>query len=497
MGELGKNAVTTFKFLRSEMAGLTDDLNKSREVEGTFEAVLTSAAELIDVLLGYFVGAGQVILTVFKNIPAYAELAWNGILSGVEYVIDSIIAGFATLGRIIANFGANVSSGFGSIASAADALMSRNFSAAKKHAADAADFLKKAATGGFSEFTTIFAEELEKASSIDSMAGAKFAAEGAGESLADAFERGFQMSDFISGGVEDLFDRAKAGGGAGGGPGDPNEVTFSPTPVQSQLLKDMIGDVGSVNSKMLQLKELWTAINTKQPGTEGFTATLEQVNRKMTELKIKSMSVNTDVISGFQRGFMKLGLEIADFASLAESTIVNAFKGMEDAMVSFVTTGKVNFKSLIDGMLADLTRLLARQALMSLLTSMAGGPSGGMMSNIAGAFGVASSVGSGTGNAIPAGVSRLGNVTNAGRALGGPVSPGLDYMVGERRAEVFTPAQPGHITPKVDAAQPAAAGAVTIINVDSEEAALAAMASAEGTRIIMNVKRTSGKGGIN
>jgi phage-related minor tail protein len=254
----------------------------------------------------------------------------------------------------------------------------------------------------------------------------------------------------------------------------------------------MIGDVGKVLNQMVQLKELWNAINTQMPGTEGMTATLDDVNRKMTELKLKSMEVNRDVMSGFQRGFLKLGLEISDFASLAEKSIVNAFKSMEDAMVSFVTTGKVNFKSLVDGMLSDLTRLLARQAIMGLLGSMAGGGNvgaGGVMTSIAGAFGVKAELG----GAVPSDVSRLGNVTN-GRALGGPVSPGMDYMVGERRAEMFTPAQPGHITPQVQAAQPAQEAAITIINVSSEDEALAAMAGAEGTRIIRNTMRKSGGG---
>lgn len=493
MTELGENAKVTYGIMRDGMTGLFEGVDIQRETTITFETILTDVAAFIDAFLGFFVGAGEVIKTIFKNIPGYAELAWNGILTGVEFVIDAIMAGFATLGQIISNFGANVSSGFNSIAAAADSLMSRNFSQARKHAADAAESLKKAATGGFTDFTTIFSEKLVEATSEDSLAGAKFSAEQAGESLGDAFGRGFEMSDFISEGVEDLFARTKAGTGDTGGPGEAGEGIFSPTPVQLQLLKDMIGDVGKVNNQMLQLQELWTAINTQQPGTEGMEATLDQVNRKMTELKIKSMEVNTDVLSGFQRGFMKLGLEISDFASMAERTIVNAFKGMEDALVSFVTTGKVNFKSLVDGMLADLTRLLARQALMGLLSSMAGG--GGMGGQIAGAFGVlGGSAGSAGGGGVPTS-SFGGGAGPAGRALGGPVSPGSPFLVGERGPEIFQPAQPGRIIPDPTAQEPAQEGAVTIINVSSEDEALSAMGSAEGKRIIRNEIRTYNSSG--
>lgn len=51
------------------------------------------------------------------------------------------------------------------------------------------------------------------------------------------------------------------------------------------------------------------------------------------------------------------------FADQAEQAVVNAFKGMEDAMVKFVLTGKLNFKDLANSIIADLTRMLVRAAI--------------------------------------------------------------------------------------------------------------------------------------
>jgi len=51
------------------------------------------------------------------------------------------------------------------------------------------------------------------------------------------------------------------------------------------------------------------------------------------------------------------------FAEQAENAVVNAFKGMEDAMVKFVMTGKLNFKDLANSIIADLTRMLVRAAI--------------------------------------------------------------------------------------------------------------------------------------
>ena len=52
------------------------------------------------------------------------------------------------------------------------------------------------------------------------------------------------------------------------------------------------------------------------------------------------------------------------FADQAEQAVVGAFKGMEDALVKFVTTGKLNFSDLARSIIADLTRMLVRAAIV-------------------------------------------------------------------------------------------------------------------------------------
>ncbi len=51
-------------------------------------------------------------------------------------------------------------------------------------------------------------------------------------------------------------------------------------------------------------------------------------------------------------------------AEQAEQAFVNAFKGMEDALVKFVMTGKLNFKDLANSIITDLTRMLVRYAVV-------------------------------------------------------------------------------------------------------------------------------------
>ena len=471
---LGERAKSAYQFLREGAVSLISGLKIQKEFEVTLQSVTTDAATFIDKFLGLFVGAGQVIKRIFEIVPNDAKTAWNSILSGAEVIVDYILAMFKTIGDVFRIFALNIKSGIIAMSGAARQALAGNVSLAKDYADQMALSFKNAATDGFSSFSDLLNKNLVDAANESSLSGAKLQVEKAGETLGEAFIRGFDMSNLITSGVTDLFEQAKAlSKVAEGGPSAPGAAVFSPTPVQSELLKDMLGDIGKVNNQMAALKELWAAINTQQPGTEGMTVTLDQANRKMAELRLKGMEVNTDVISGFQRGFIKLGLSMSNFAEMAEKTIVNAFSSMEDALVQFVTTGKVDFKGLVDSMLADLTRLLARQALMGVLNAVA--PGGGLLAALAGG-----------------GVS----ATTGKRALGGPVSPGKNYIVGERGIpEIFQPAGPGRVTPAPQVMQPQAQeGDIVIINVQSEEEALRAMSSHEGKRIIKNEIRTSQRG---
>lgn len=66
---------------------------------------------------------------------------------------------------------------------------------------------------------------------------------------------------------------------------------------------------------------------------------------------------------------------VADATAQAFSS---AFKGMEDALVHFVTTGKLDFKSLANSIIADMARIAIQQSITGPLAKMAGNFIGGM-----------------------------------------------------------------------------------------------------------------------
>ena len=57
--------------------------------------------------------------------------------------------------------------------------------------------------------------------------------------------------------------------------------------------------------------------------------------------------------------------------------LTDAFSGAENALVSFVTTGKVDFTSLTTTIEADIVKLLEQQALKGLISALGGGIGGG------------------------------------------------------------------------------------------------------------------------
>jgi len=59
---------------------------------------------------------------------------------------------------------------------------------------------------------------------------------------------------------------------------------------------------------------------------------------------------------------------IGDFAKQTQDAVAGAFKGMEDALVNFVQTGKLNFSDLARSIMADLTRMLVRASLLNFLS---------------------------------------------------------------------------------------------------------------------------------
>lgn len=123
---------------------------------------------------------------------------------------------------------------------------------------------------------------------------------------------------------------------------------------------------------------------------------------------------------GAQEALRNYADESANVFSQVGDLVSRSFRGMEDALVNFVKTGKLDFKSLADSIIADLARIAAKKLIAGVVGSLFG-------PNTTDVFG--------------------DGVWGGPKAKGGPVSSGKTYLVGEEGPELLTMGGNGNITP--------------------------------------------------
>lgn len=77
-----------------------------------------------------------------------------------------------------------------------------------------------------------------------------------------------------------------------------------------------------------------------------------------------------DWSNGARSAFQNYAEQAADVAGQSKSLITNAFSNMEDSIVNFAKTGKLSFKDLADGIIADLIRIQVRQAAVGIFSTL-------------------------------------------------------------------------------------------------------------------------------
>lgn len=151
--------------------------------------------------------------------------------------------------------------------------------------------------------------------------------------------------------------------------------------------------------------------------------------RMFDDFTAKKMEKDQSWILGFQNAVNTYIENSRNVYQAADQAVTSIFGSMEDALVSFVTTGKAGFKDFAASILADLARIAARSALTGLGSSI--------LSGIGGLFG--GSTGGGVDYSLTGGgTGGLGLQFGGFRAAGGTVSPGSLYRVNENGPEMLS-----------------------------------------------------------
>ncbi|MDR8398282.1 phage tail tape measure protein [Paraburkholderia sp. USG1] len=150
---------------------------------------------------------------------------------------------------------------------------------------------------------------------------------------------------------------------------------------------------------------------------------------KSVAIAVKSSAdiraANADWTTGAKRAIADYADSAANVAASTASTFQEAFRGMEDAFASFVTTGKLNFGDLAKSVIADIARIQARAAISGLFSAAASAVSSYFSGGVSTTTGVNSygfhlatggpvyGPGSSTSDSIPAWLSNGEGVLNA------------------------------------------------------------------------------------
>ncbi len=110
-----------------------------------------------------------------------------------------------------------------------------------------------------------------------------------------------------------------------------------------------------------------------------FKQTLDERLAKQADYYSQLTALEADWRNGAIGGLNDYAYEASNVAAATRSAFTDAFKGAEDALVTFVTTGKLNFSDLANSIIADLARIAIRQSITGPLASALGSALSGWM----------------------------------------------------------------------------------------------------------------------
>lgn len=138
--------------------------------------------------------------------------------------------------------------------------------------------------------------------------------------------------------------------------------------------------------------------------------------------------------NGVSEAFANYADEAANAAKQAEQVFTNAARSMEDAIVTFATTGKLSFTKLAQSIIADIIRIEAQRATSSIFSSVLGA-----LGSFTGSTGLTAAAASGMGGDSLDNFLKLNNNFSGKREIGGPVAARSVYRINERNVpEVAT-----------------------------------------------------------
>ena len=130
-------------------------------------------------------------------------------------------------------------------------------------------------------------------------------------------------------------------------------------------LRDVIGEQGAaLQNELLPQLQAIMATTTDQAKLAGMQQMIDKIRELVT------IGNQKGAFAGFEQGVKDFANSAADSFQTVRDATAKAFKGMEDALVDFVMTGKLNFKDLAGSIIKDLIRIQIQQSLTPILSGL-------------------------------------------------------------------------------------------------------------------------------
>ncbi|WP_141328301.1 phage tail tape measure protein, partial [Myxococcus sp. AB025B] len=132
------------------------------------------------------------------------------------------------------------------------------------------------------------------------------------------------------------------------------------------------------NAQLAKARELWTPEGRAEAQLAKELENLEKQLNPLADAQKRMAAVEKLFHEGrigaaaYRREVARLQEQLSTGFALAQDAVTSAAQHMEDAFVTFATTGQFSFRNMVESMLKDLARLLAHKAFMALMDTATG-----------------------------------------------------------------------------------------------------------------------------
>lgn len=131
--------------------------------------------------------------------------------------------------------------------------------------------------------------------------------------------------------------------------------------------------------------EISRAVVTMLPeNAAAYRAVAEEAAKTSAAMREANYQQSRTFEYGAKQAFKNYIDDVTNTAKSTEQLFTDAFKGMEDAMVNFAMTGKLNFRDLATSIISDMIRIMIQQSIMGPIMGALGGMFGGASAAAAG-----------------------------------------------------------------------------------------------------------------